>query len=98
MNSCWWKHHLSSVLDTTNCKILWDFSIITDRPIIHNRPDIVVIDKQTSTCYFIDVAIPGDARVKLKITEKLTVSYTTVVEHISYCGSYNHWHIGLCST
>ena len=50
---------------------MWDFSIIADRPVSHNRPDIVVLDKWTNKCYFIDVAIPGDACVKLKTTEKL---------------------------
>ena len=46
-------------------------SIIADWPISHNRTNIVDTDKQTSICYFIDVAIPCDACVKLKTTEKL---------------------------
>jgi len=44
----------------------WDFSLTADRPICHNWPDIVVLDKQIKRCYFVDVAIPGDTCVKLR--------------------------------
>ena len=59
VNSCWWKNSPSSVEENSACKILWDFSLTADRPICHNRPDIVVLDKRTKKCYFVDVAIPG---------------------------------------
>ena len=71
VNSCWWKHRPDAVLENPMCKILWDFSIMVDRPIYHNRPDIVVVDKQTNKGYFIDVTIPGDAHIRAKTTEKL---------------------------
>ena len=51
-------------------KILWDFTIIADRPICHNHPEIVVVDKVTNKGYFIDVTIPRDVSVKTKTTEK----------------------------
>jgi len=35
----------SSVVENSACKILWDFSLTADKPICHNRPDIVVLDK-----------------------------------------------------
>ena len=57
-------------MENSQCKILWDFTIIADRPICHNRPNVVV-DKQNNKGYFIDVIIPGDARIKMKTTEKL---------------------------
>ena len=37
----------------------------------HNRPDLVVVDKQQAVCQIIDVAAPGDARVELKEKEKI---------------------------
>ena len=51
-------------------KLLWDFTIQCDRQIPHNRPDIVCVDYLTSKSYLIDVAIPGDSRVKEKVSEK----------------------------
>ena len=45
VSSCWWKHNPSSVVENSVYKILWDFSLTADRPINHNRPDIVVLDK-----------------------------------------------------
>ena len=35
------------------------------------RPDIVIHDKSNKSCYIIDVAIPGDARVAQKEAEKI---------------------------
>ena len=37
----------------------------------HNRPDLVVVDKQQAVCQIIDVAAPGDAGVELKEKEKI---------------------------
>ena len=71
VGSCWWRHQPSPVVENSQCKILWDFTIIADRPICHNHPDVVVVDKQNNKGYFIDVTIPGDARIKMKTTEKL---------------------------
>ena len=58
-------------MEDSQCKILWDFTIIADQSICHNCPDVVVVDKQNNKGYFIDVTIPGDARIKMKTTEKL---------------------------
>ena len=35
---------------------LWDFKIQTDNPTEANKPDIVVLSKETRNCYIIDVA------------------------------------------
>ena len=51
-------------------KLLWDFTIQTDRRLLHNRPDIVCIDFVMNQCFLIDIAIPGDSRVLQKISEK----------------------------
>lgn len=54
------------------CRILWDFSIIADRLICHNRPDIVVVDKLCNKGYFIDFIVLGDTHIRTKtIIEKL---------------------------
>lgn len=68
----WYDHKAESVLENDNVKILWDFNIHTDRVIEARRPDIVVVDKRNSETMIIDVAVPGDFRVKDKETEKIT--------------------------
>ena len=41
----WYTHNAEKVLESNSCKILWDFSIQTDKKLKHNKPDITVIDK-----------------------------------------------------
>jgi len=47
--------------------LLWDFSIVTDASLQHNRPDIAVVSKQTNEVHLIDVAIPVDSRLSKKV-------------------------------
>ena len=67
----WFDHKAEPVLESEKVKILWDFNIHTDRVIEARRPDIVVIDKANSKTMIIDVAVPGDFRVKDKESEKI---------------------------
>ena len=67
----WFDHLAESVMENDRVKILWDFNIHTDRVIEARRPDIVVVDKFNSETTIIDVAIPGDFRVKDKELEKI---------------------------
>jgi len=50
---------------------LWDFNIHTDRVIKAKRPDILVVDKRNAETTIIDIAVPGDYRVKEKESEKI---------------------------
>ena len=59
-------------MESENFKILWDFTVLCDRKIEARRPDIVFIDKkEREAVIMIDVAIPGDDRVKDKELEKV---------------------------
>ena len=58
-------------MESQNFKILWDFLIQCDRKIEARRPDIVFVDKKEREVVIIDVAIPGNDRVKDKELEKL---------------------------
>ena len=63
------------MLENENFKILWDFSIQTDKEIRANRPDIIFVDKREQTVMFVDVTIPNDHNIiekKLKKIEKYT--------------------------
>ena len=67
----WWDHHLMSVMQNSSMKLLWDYTIQTDRHLSHNRPDMVCVYFIMNHCFLIDVAIPGDSRLSNKVTEKL---------------------------
>ena len=58
------------MVESENFKILWDFTVQCDRKIEARRPDIVFVNKEREVV-MIDVAIPGDDRVKDKEPEKL---------------------------
>ena len=45
-------------MENEKCKILWDFTIQTDRMIGARRPDITIVNKETRECQLIDIA-PG---------------------------------------
>ena len=67
----WYEHQPEGVLETSDVKILWDFSIQTDKEIQARRPDIVMVNKKDRKCYIIDVAVPGDVRIAEKEMEKI---------------------------
>lgn len=67
----WYEHIPKPVVESSDVKILWDFTIQTDKKLPHNKPDIVVVEKTSRTCHIIDVACPGDRRIRLKEEEKI---------------------------
>ena len=77
----WYDHKPEPVTENQDVKILWDFTIQTDKKITHNRPDIVLIDKRNSKCQIIDVACPGDKRIQDKEREKIE-KYTDLAVEI----------------
>ena len=64
-------HTPQSVQKCGKYKILWDFSIQTDKVIEHRPPDIICINKQKAECQIIDFAIPGDQNIAIKEQEKI---------------------------
>ena len=54
-------------------RLLWDFTIQTDRHLSCNHPatDIVCVDFIKNHCFLIDVIIPGGSHLSNKVTEKL---------------------------
>ena len=59
------------VVENNRAKVLWDFSIQTDKQLLANQPDIVVVDKERKRAVVIDVAIPADANIRKKEHEKV---------------------------
>ena len=62
----WYIHKPEKVLESENCKILWDFPIQTDKTLEHNRPDITVVDKKSKKCQLIDPTFPFDTHIEKK--------------------------------
>ena len=54
------------VLESEDCRILWDFPIQTDKTLQHNRQDITVIDKKSKKYLLIDPACPFDTRIEIR--------------------------------
>ena len=67
----WYKHTPEQVVENTDFKVLWDFNVQCDRMVEARRPDIIFVDEQAKEAKIIDVAIPGDTRVKDKEMEKI---------------------------
>ena len=52
------------MLENEGFKFLWDFNVQCDRIFEARRLETVFVDKQAMEIKIIDMAIPGDARVK----------------------------------
>ena len=66
----WYTHKPEKVLESEECKILWDFPIQTYKTLEQNRSDVTVIEKKTKKCLLIDPACPFDTRIEKKEEEK----------------------------
>lgn len=67
----YYKYHPESVLENDDFKLYWDRSILTDRTVAHNRPDIVILNKVNKEAILIDVAIPNNNNIVTKHAEKV---------------------------
>jgi hypothetical protein len=70
-------HHITSIqytphtiLENERYKLYWDRTIITDRTVSDNRPDVILTDKVKKKTFLVDTAIPSDHRSQLKYNEK----------------------------
>ena len=53
------KYTPASVLENDNFKLYWNRSILTDKTIHFNRPDINFMNKKTKNTFLIDIAVPN---------------------------------------
>ena len=67
----WYEHLPEKITENEKIKILYDFTIYTDKKIPHNRPDIVIVNKAENSTLFIDVACPMDQNIQKKEKEKI---------------------------
>ena len=59
----WWKHNPRSVEESESVKLLWVFTITTDRTIHANRPDLILLLKEERRAYLVDFSCPFDNNV-----------------------------------
>ena len=52
-------------------KLIWDINIQCDNVMEARRPDLILVDRKVKSCVIIDVAVPGDRRIREKEIEKI---------------------------
>ena len=66
----WYEHCPKGVVEN-DVKLIWDINIQCDNTIEARRPDLLLVDKKGKSCAIIDIAVPGDCRVREKELEKI---------------------------
>jgi len=65
--SPYYKYTPASVLENENFKLYWNHSILIDKTIPFNRPDITFMNRNT---FLIDIAVPNTHNLAKTITNK----------------------------
>ncbi|KAJ0176683.1 hypothetical protein K1T71_007862 [Dendrolimus kikuchii] len=76
----YYKYKPETIVENKNYKIYWDRTIITDKTVHFNRPDITLHDKNNSTVYIIDIAIPNTHNIQTTTSEKLNKYQELAIE------------------
>ena len=71
INIPYYKYQPNQVENTATHTLYYDRTIITDKPIPCNRPDIVFIDREKNKTTIIDIAVPLATNIGKKFKEKL---------------------------
>jgi hypothetical protein len=67
----YYKYQPEPVLENNECRLYWDRSIVTDKTIPSNRPDVVFVLKKERIGFLVDVTVPRDDNLKLAEREKI---------------------------
>jgi len=68
--SPYYTHTPANVLGNENFKLYWNRSILTDKTIPFNRPNITFMNKKTKNTFLIDIAAPNTHNFAKTITDK----------------------------
>jgi hypothetical protein len=68
--SPYYKYTPANVLEKENFKLYWNRSILTDKAIAFNRPDITFMNKKTKNTFLIDIAVPNTHYLVKTIIDK----------------------------
>ncbi|XP_022188758.2 uncharacterized protein LOC111047332 [Nilaparvata lugens] len=59
------------LVEFNHVKIYWDVQMITDRRVVHIKPDILVLDQLEKRAYIIDITVPSDENAQKTRGEKI---------------------------
>ena len=65
-----YKYTPANVMENENFKLCWNRSILTDKTVPFNRPDITFMNKKTKNTFLIDTAVPNTNNLAKAITDK----------------------------
>jgi len=68
--SPYYKYTPADVLENENFKLYRNRSILTDKTILFNRPDITFMNKKTKNTFLIDIAVPNTYNIAQTTTDK----------------------------
>jgi len=68
--SPYYKYTTASVPQNENFNLYWNRSILTDKRILFNRPDITFTNNKTKNTFLIDTAVPNTHNLAKIITDK----------------------------
>jgi len=79
----WYEHEPESVLVSRNgrVEIYWNIPILVAKALEHNKPDVVVVDRDAKKWTFVDFSVPMDVNVVKKEDEKVS-RYSLLAQEI----------------
>ena len=81
----WYQHKPLHTTNIDDWLITWDLPILTDLPVPHNRPYIIIHNRKSRTCLLIDFAIPLDTNIVSKCAEKIRKKYKPLENQLQKC-------------
>lgn len=88
----YYKYIPKAVMESVDYKLYYDRTIITDKTIHNNRPDITFVNKKAKTAFLIDIAVPNTHNIQHTINEKIR-KYTDLKSEIKRIWNLNEVHI-----
>lgn len=77
----YYQYTPDNVLENENFRLYWDRTVLTDRTMPSNRPDIILVNKIQKKTFLIDIAVPNSNNIQETIHNKLA-KYTELAEEI----------------
>jgi hypothetical protein len=73
-------------LENDNYKLYFDRTVLTDIHIKHNRPDIIILNKQQKQPYLLDIAVPNSHNITQTYNTKINkyLELSVAMRHLRY--------------
>ena len=67
----WHEHSPEGIMEDDNVKLIWDINVQCNNVMEARIPDLTLVKKKAKSCVIIDVAVPGDCRIREKEIENI---------------------------